>query len=89
MADPEKDGCVFEGWIESADGERGDKCFTALFALLHDVSGDGAVNTDDVTLLMQYLNGWDVEIHSKAADINSDGRLSIADAVLLLQSLSK
>ncbi|PWM39763.1 MAG: hypothetical protein DBX52_04295 [Clostridiales bacterium] len=89
VADPEKDGCVFEGWIESADGERGDKCFTALFALLHDVSGDGAVNTDDVTLLMQYLNGWDVEIHSKATDINSDGRLSIADAVLLLQSLSK
>ena len=28
-----------------------------------DVNGDGSVNNKDVTRLMQYNAGWDVEIH--------------------------
>ena len=35
-----------------------------------DANGDGAVNNKDLGLLMQKLNGWDVEIATCAEDID-------------------
>ncbi|PWM39324.1 MAG: hypothetical protein DBX52_05110, partial [Clostridiales bacterium] len=53
-----------------------------------DADGDEALTTADVVLIMQYLNGHPVEINLNNADFNQDGRISIADAVLLLRQLS-
>lgn len=53
-----------------------------------DADGDEAFTTADVVLFMQYLNGHSVEINLNNADFNQDGRISIADAVLLLRRLS-
>lgn len=39
-------------------------------------------------MIMQYLNGHSVEINLNNADFNQDGRISVADAVLLLRQLS-
>ena len=53
-----------------------------------DADGDEALTTADVVLIMQYLNGHSVEINLNNADFNQDGRISVADAVLLLRQLS-
>lgn len=47
-----------------------------------DVNGDGAVNNQDLVLLQQYLNEWNVTL-SGNGDINEDGRLNNRDLVML------
>ncbi len=53
-----------------------------------DVNGDGVVSTQDLGLLMQYLNGWDVKIRTDKADLNDDGIISTVDYGLLMQYLN-
>ena len=53
-----------------------------------DLSGDGKVNNKDLGLLMQKLNGWDVEINMDAADVNGDGKVNNKDYGLLMQYLN-
>ena len=53
-----------------------------------DVNEDGKVSVKDVTLLAQYLAGWDVSINSDAADVNADGKISVKDVTLLAQYLA-
>ena len=50
-----------------------------------DVNGDGAVNNKDLGVLMQYLNGWPVEITDDAADVNGDNSINNKDYGLLMQ----
>ena len=50
-----------------------------------DANGDGKVDGNDATLLLQYAAGWNVEIHMVAADANGDGKVDGNDATLLLQ----
>lgn len=40
----------------------------------------------DIVTLIRYLSGWDVEISEKAADMNSDSNIGMADLVLLIRA---
>ncbi len=53
-----------------------------------DVNGDGKVNINDLDLLRQYLNYWEVVIDETAADVNRDGKLNNKDYGLLQQYLN-
>ncbi|MBQ9963820.1 MAG: dockerin type I repeat-containing protein [Clostridia bacterium] len=53
-----------------------------------DVNGDNAVNDQDLERLLQYLNGWDVEIASAACDVNADEKINNKDLGVLLQYLN-
>jgi len=89
VTDPELEGYTFDGWTESADGEAGDKLFTAAFSsnLSADVNGDNETNSADVIALLQYFNG-DTAIDTEAADVNGDGKVSLADALRLMKLLA-
>ncbi len=53
-----------------------------------DVNGDGSIDNRDYALLMQYLNGWDVEIDQTVADVNADKSVDNRDYALLMQYLN-
>lgn len=53
-----------------------------------DINGDGELNNKDVTRLMQYFAGWDVEVNEAALDVNGDGSLNNKDASRLMQYLA-
>ena len=55
--------------------------------LLGDVNGDGAVNIADVTTLIDYLLGSDIQINLRNADCNTDGSINIADVTTLIDKL--
>lgn len=55
--------------------------------LLGDVNNDGVVNISDVTTLIDYLLGSDVEVNLRNADCNSDGGINIADVTTLIDKL--
>ena len=62
-----------------------------VLAMLGDVNGDGAVDTADAVLVLQYaakLIGKD-SLDVSAADVNGDGAIDTADAVLILQYAAK
>ena len=50
-----------------------------------DIKGDGVANNKDIALLMQFVNGWNVEINTECADLNKDGKLNNKDYVLLMR----
>lgn len=50
-----------------------------------DVTGDGVINGNDATTLLQYAAGWDVPVNELAADVNGDGAADGNDATILLQ----
>jgi len=53
-----------------------------------DVNGDGKVDKDDYERLASYLVGDNVPIVQLNADLNGDGRVTDADAILLHQQLA-
>lgn len=53
-----------------------------------DANGDGEVNQDDVTLIMQYAAGWKVSVKKSAADVTGDGIVDGKDSTLLTQYLA-
>jgi GH24 family phage-related lysozyme (muramidase) len=65
------------------DGEEFKAAVTVV--VRGDVTGDGAVDGNDATLLLQYAAGWDVPINETAADVNGDDKADGNDATLLLQ----
>ncbi len=52
--------------------------------LTGDVDGDGKVNIDDITLLIDYLLGMDVDINQVAADVHPDNIINIDDLTTLI-----
>ena len=54
-------------------------------ALTGDADGNGKIDGNDATILLQYAAGWDVQINDAAADVNADGNIDGKDATLLLQ----
>ncbi len=56
--------------------------------IIGDVNGDQKVNGRDYTLLMQYINGWDVEINTSASDVNGDQKINGRDYTLLMQYIN-
>ena len=56
--------------------------------ILGDVNGDGFVNISDITLLINYLMGGNVEIDMLAADLTGEGNVNISDATALINMVS-
>ena len=61
---------------------------TSLAAVPGDINGDGKRNNRDVTRLLQYLAGWEVQVVEARLDINGDGKLTNRDVTRLLQYLA-
>lgn len=53
-----------------------------------DVNNDSKINNRDYVIIMQYLNGWQVDITVNAADVNSDGKLDNKDIAILMQYIN-
>ena len=53
-----------------------------------DVNNNGKVNVQDLGLLQQHLNGWNVTIVIPAADVNADDKINVQDLGLLQQHLN-
>lgn len=56
--------------------------------VLGDANGDGEVDNKDYAVLMQSINGWDVEINEAAADVYKDGKIDNKDYAILMQYLN-
>jgi len=52
-----------------------------------DVNGDGSVTIADVTTLIDYLLGGNLQVDEACADVNRDGTVSIADVTTLIDYL--
>lgn len=53
-----------------------------------DSNNDGEIDNKDYAILMQYLNGWNVEIVEGSSDVNGDGSIDNKDYALLMQFLN-
>jgi len=53
-----------------------------------DANGDGSVNGRDYALMLQSINGWEVNIDKDAADVTGDGAVNGRDYALLLQYIN-
>ncbi len=53
-----------------------------------DSNNDGAIDNKDYAILMQYLNGWNVNIVEDSSDVNDDGSIDNKDYALLMQYLN-
>ena len=53
--------------------------------VLGDVDGNGGIDLADVTLLLQYIVGYELEMDLEYADFHKDGRISVYDAVMLMR----
>ena len=53
-----------------------------------DINGDSAVNNKDLTRLMKYLAGEDVQVDEDALDVNGDGTVNNKDLTRLMKYLA-
>ena len=53
-----------------------------------DINGDGVCNSKDLTRLMKYLAGEDVEVNEDCLDVNGDGVVNAKDLIRLLKYTS-
>ena len=62
--------------------------YTLLIAVaVGDVNGDGLVNLEDVIVALQAMTGQTVESLMLEADVDSDGRIGIAEVIMVLEKL--
>ncbi len=71
--------------VTFGDGSNEFSKHLTISALIGDVNNDGKINGKDYAMILQYVNGWEVEIIKEAADVNSDGRINGRDFATLLQ----
>lgn len=76
--DVELNNVVFEA-------TAGTVTITEATGLPGDANGDGAVNSRDAAIILQYANGWTVTIDLDNADVNGDGVVNSRDYTLLTQ----
>ena len=89
-------GAEIEAYTEEVEGlkewaktvaSNGDITYTAVLGHQNDLDGDGELTTADVSYLLQYLVGYDLELDADAADVNGDGLVTIYDAVVMMRTL--
>lgn len=56
--------------------------------LIGDVNSDGSLNARDAAILMQYINGWGVDINIECGDLKHDGKINSKDYVLLMRYIN-
>jgi len=62
--------------------------YTLLLTIaVGDVNGDGAVNLEDVIKALQAVTGQTVESIYLEADADGDGRIGVAEAIMILRKL--
>jgi hypothetical protein len=52
-----------------------------------DVNGDSVVNLEDVIVVLQAMTGQTVDSLILEADVDSDGRIGLAEAIMVLRKL--
>lgn len=62
---------------------------TASSVLSGDVDRNGKVDVNDVKIIIDYCLGRPISIDTNAADVNGDKKVTIADAVKIIQSFKK
>ncbi len=55
---------------------------------LYDLNADGKTSGRDAAMLMQYINGWEVQPDLTNADINKDGKINTKDYTLLTRYIN-
>lgn len=76
--------CDFE--IDALCGTPSEPMLLAKdITLLGDVNGDGDVNADDVTALVNYIIGRGTLANEPAAYVNDDNKIDIADVAALIE----
>lgn len=76
-------GCVVSLTVDGAVVD------TLTIVVTGDLSGDGLSDQTDLTLLQQYYYGYGVTIdYPAAADLNGDGNMTRADAMVLARQLA-
>lgn len=56
--------------------------------LYGDANSDGTVNLSDVTLMMQYIAGWDVLLDEQTSDRSRNGRVDLEDVSYALKFIA-
>ena len=81
--------------VTTKDGGFTDECKLEVVAeaaqiVYGDVSGDGNVNMDDVTLVLGHINGTTLTetTATAAADVNCDGNVNMDDITIMLQFIN-
>jgi len=97
--DVERDGWIFNGWDGVYTNVISDRTITARWrpdltgVTIGDLTGNGRITSTDATVLARYLITRDlggpesIEIDYRAADINCDGYVDIADVIHLARWL--
>ncbi len=79
---------VLDGDLNVAPFETVSGTVTLTDGTPGDANGDGNVNMQDLGLLMQYLNGWDVTVDTAVLDVNNDGKVNNRDMALIQRYLN-
>ncbi len=53
-----------------------------------DVDCDGVITNSDITLIVRYLAGFDVDVTFETADITADGKINNRDAIAIIQTVA-
>lgn len=79
---------VFNSNFENITFETVSGDITIVDFVPGDINDDKTVNMKDIVLLQQHLNGFDVNINSKAADVYFDSAINMKDIALLQKYLN-
>ncbi len=55
---------------------------------LGDANSDGDINNRDLGILIQCINGWNVQINTDCADVNADAKINNKDYALLMRYIN-
>jgi len=75
-------------WTEGTMTVDGVTYTTSSFRLKADVSGDGTINENDLSLLTQYYSGYPTEIDESIVDLDGSGTLTRKDIMILARYLA-
>ena len=79
---------VFNSDFENITFETVSGDVTIVDFIPGDINDDKTINMKDIVLLQQYLNSFDVNINSKAADVYFDSAINMKDIALLQKYLN-
>jgi len=79
---------VFNSAYENIPFETEDGTIQLFEAVAGDADCDGELSVKDMAVMMQHLNGWDVEVDNTVLDVNRDNKVNNRDYVLIQRYLN-